>query len=371
MPGDLEILKSAILFLNFFLINLKNDWIIYAVACTFFCVGTLYLIGSSHTVAGMLAHYAVQWSLNFGLFGPFFAFTAGVIHIAWRMKGRKRLAYRTMISPKRLARFAAGTFFLLTGGLLFTSTFSAIKTSFPNGGGFQHDRVHADIDRVLHFGVDPFRYLYSFAQHSWLLRIVETNYGVVWFLVCYFTLYFVMTSSRTDAIRVRFGLTWLGSWMIVGIWMAGQWLSAGPVYYGFVTGDVSRFADQLSFLATSANTKGSAYDFQQYLWFLHESNQQGLGSGISAFPSMHVALITVVALFVSERSRAFGALAWIYVGFIVLSSVYLGWHYAIDGYAAVVSVVVLYWGLRWIMPAETHWRWRASGGEQGGNKALA
>lgn len=86
---------------------------------------------------------------------------------------------------------------------------------------------------------------------------------------------------------------------------------------------------------------------------------------------MHVALITVVALFVSERSRAFGALAWIYVVFIVLSSVYLGWHYAIDGYAALVSVVALYWGLRWIMPAQTHWRWRASRGQQGGDKVLA
>lgn len=299
---------------------------------------------------GMLDHYLFSWTVHFGFVGPFVAFTFGVIHIAIRMKGRKRLAYRTMLAPRRLGRYVAGTVFLMTGGLLFVSTFSSIKTSFPAAHGFVFDRLHADWDKALHFGVDPFHYLYSFGQHTWLLRAIEINYSVLWFVICYFALYFVMTSSRTDAIRVRFALTWFGSWIIVGTAMAGLWLSAGPVYYGRVTGDTARFAEQLAFLSTTSSQTSSASSFQRYLWALHESGQLGLGSGISAFPSMHVALITVVALYAGERSTRLGLLAWSYTAIITFSSVYLGWHYAIDGYVSVLVTTALYWFQRKLVP---------------------
>lgn len=336
---------------------LRNDWPLYALAGAFLSVGMLYLAHSDNAIFNTLGHYLTQWIFHFGFVGPLFAVTAGVVHIAWRMRGRKRLAYRTMVAPRRLARFVAGTVFLMTGGLMFTTTFTAIKTSF-SAGGFRYDQVHADIDKALHFGVDPFHYLYSFAQHTWLLRVLEVNYSIVWFVVCYFALYFVLTSPRTDGLRVRFALTWLGTWIIVGTAMAGQWLSAGPVYYGSVTGDTARFAEQIAFLASTADAPASAYGFQHYLWHLHESGQGGFGSGISAFPSMHVGLVTVVALFAAERSVRLGIVAWTYVGLVLFSSVYLGWHYAIDGYAAIVTVTALYWALRKLTPRLARLRWQ-------------
>ena len=63
-------------------------------------------------------------------------------------------------------------------------------------------------------------------------------------------------------------------------------------------------------------------------------------NGISAFPSVHVGLIAMNALFVAERSRMLGRVAWLYVVLIVASSVYLGWHYAIDGYVSILVVVL-------------------------------
>lgn len=330
---------------------------LYILTGAFFLAGTLYVMSTGHTVMGMLDNYALKWSVHFGLFGPFFVFTIGVIHIAMRMKGRKRLAYRTMFWPRRLGRYIAGTVFLMTGGLLFTSTFSSIKTSFPNGRDFPFDLHHAEIDKMLHFGTDPFHFLYAFSKHEWLLRAVEINYSVLWFVICYFALYFVMTSPRTDAIRMRFAMTWFGSWIVVGTAMASQWLSAGPIYYGRVTGDVARFGEQNEFVAATSHLPGSASAFHEYLWYLHESGQLGIGSGISAFPSMHVALITVIALFASEYSRKLGAVVWAYVAFIMFSSVYLGWHYAIDGYVSLVTITALYWALRKLMPVLPRLRW--------------
>lgn len=344
-------------FLSELVKSLKSDLPLYGLTFAFFVAGMFYVMSTGHTVMGMLDNYIVKWTVNFGIFGPFFVFTIGAIHIAMRTRGRKRLAYRTMFWPRRIGRFVAGTIFLLTGGLLFTATFSSIKTSFPNGRDFPFDTVHADIDKMLHFGTDPFHFLYGFAKHEWLLRIVEINYSVVWFILCYFALYFVMTSPRTDSIRLRFGLTWFGSWIIVGTAMAGQWLSAGPIYYGRVTGDVARFGEQNEFVTATSHLAGSASNLQEYLWFLHQTGQLGVGSGISAFPSMHVALITVIALFASEYSRRLGAVVWIYLAVIMFSSVYLGWHYAIDGYVSLITMTALYWALRKLMPVLPRLRW--------------
>lgn len=339
---------------------LRSDAPIYAVAAIYVAIGYVFMSGKGYLAFGMLEAYATAWSVNFGLLGPFFVTIIGLVHIIVRIDGRRRLAFRAMFAPNRVARFVGGTILLLTGVLLFTTMFSAIKTSFPIDHGFRFDVAQANIDKAIHFGVDPWRLLYAFAENPMILRIVEANYNVVWFIICYFTLYWVVTSPRTDGMRVRYVLTWMLSWAIIGNVMAGTWLSAGPAYYGLVTGDTARFADQLTFLATTAGERNSAFNFQAYLWRLYESGNVGIGSGISAFPSIHVAVTTINALFISEVSRRFGMVMWAYVAFIIMSSVYLGWHYAIDGYVSVVSVTAIYWALRKLVPTLARLRWKAS-----------
>jgi membrane-associated phospholipid phosphatase len=55
--------------------------------------------------------------------------------------------------------------------------------------------------------------------------------------------------------------------------------------------------------------------------------------GISAFPSLHVATAVLFALYASRRSRIAGALLWAFAAVIMIGSVVLAWHYAVDGYA--------------------------------------
>jgi PAP2 superfamily. len=306
----------------------------------------------------LLDHYFFAWAINFGVIGTYVVNALGLFHVVHRLPRRRRLGFRRMVAPRRVARYLAGLVLLLLTLVLFSDMFAAIKSSFPLGRGFLHDVVQADIDKALHFGTDPYRLLYGLAMHPWVLRIVEVNYNVGWFLICYFTLFWVVTSPRAEGIRLRFTLTWFSSWVIVGNLVAGAFLSAGPVYYGKVTGDTLRFADQLAFLATSAGEVGSAHTFQAYLWSLHELGLSGLGSGISAFPSMHVALVTLIALFAAEHSRRLGIVLWLYVAFVVLSSVYLGWHYAIDGYASILLVTAIYWALRKGLPWLATLSWR-------------
>ena len=339
----------------------RSDLLIYIVVTLYLVAGLFVHYQNGTTPFTLLGTYAGTWGVNFGIIGPYFAGLLGALHILHRLRKRRALAFRHMFAPRRVARFLAGTLLLLTVLLLFTDMFSTIKSGLSAGGSFPHDLVQADIDKALHFGVDPYRLLYAVGEHQWLLRALEFNYNTLWFIICYFTLYWVVTSPRSERVRLRFVLTWFLSWIIVGNIVAGAFLSAGPAYYGFVTGDEARFADQLAFLATSADNLSSAHSYQAYLWSLHISGQGGFGSGISAFPSMHVALATLIALFAGEHSRRLGAIMWAYVALIVLSSVYLGWHYAIDGYASIVLVTSIYWALRLVQPRLARLAWRPAG----------
>lgn len=344
-----------------FFTALRDDLSIYALVASYAAVGYLFVAGVDQSLFAILADYSRVWAINFLLVVPFcfgvFALTRTVI----RIDKRRNLVFRALIKPKRVGRFLAGTVLMVTASLLFSSMFSTIKTGFPLGDGFQFDVAQANIDKAIHFGVDPWRYLYAFAENVWVLRLIELNYNVFWFIFTYFTLYWVVTSPRTSPLRVRYVLTWFLSWIIIGSVMASTWLSAGPAFYGFVTGDTARFGEQMAFLASTAGEPNSAFNFQAYLWHLYDSGQTGIGSGISAFPSMHVGVVTVNALFISEMSRRLAPYVWAYLAFTMMSSVYLGWHYAIDGYVSVITVTAIYWALRKLMPEFARLRWRASG----------
>lgn len=328
---------------------LGDAWFYYAVAAyTVFAFVFLYLLGASGGTAH--AAYAEPMYKVFGLFMPIAALSFDAIRVIVRLDHRRRLAFRLAFSSERMASLMSGMI-MMAGIIVFMGTFTTIKTSLPLlFDGYPHDRFQADIDRMLHFGVDPWRWLHGVAGHGVVRAALEFNYGMVWFSLCFGGLFFVATSPRADGIRIRYLVMFMLCWVVVGNLLAGVFLSAGPAFYGDVTGDHARFADLLATLAGSPDT-ASPYAYQRYLWSLYESDIKGFGAGISAFPSVHVALITMNALFVAERSRVFGALAFVYVAVIAASSVYLGWHYAIDGYVSIILVVASHLLVKRYLPA--------------------
>ena len=114
--------------------------------------------------------------------------------------------------------------------------------------------------------------------------------------------------------------------------------SAGPIFYerlGF--GD--RFADLPS--------RPWATVTADYLWANYLDNGSRVGAGISAFPSLHVAGAAWVASVVSSYSRKLAPVAWAYFVLILMGSVFLGWHYALDGIAGLVIALVMYRLVSW------------------------
>lgn len=322
--------------------RLAADRWLYAAIAVYTAIGVALLVATDNQ--RMLAHglYVGQWSKMFLFLMPLGAVTFDICFVILRFERRRRLAYRRVFSARRLAALACGVA-LLMGFMVFQGTFTSIKNVLPVlNGGFPYDRLHADLDRALHFGQDPWRWIYGVAGFGLVRSIVEFNYNVLWFILCFGALFFVATSPAASAVRVRYLTMFMIVWVVCGNVLAGLFLSAGPAYYGLVTGDMARFGEQLAFLSAS-DWSSSAASYQKYLWQLHAADKAGFGGGISAFPSVHVGLITMNALFAAEYSRRLGVAAFAYVAFVCASSVYLAWHYAIDGYVSILVVIAAYW----------------------------
>jgi hypothetical protein len=315
---------------------------IHAFIAVYALAASAILLATGATSAFAFQSYFLVWPFVFFVLFPAIYGLLLLLRIVHRFEagsGRSR-ALRKAFAMAHVLHFASGLG-LLAAMMVFQGAFTSIKTALPLWqGGFPHDVAQADIDRWLHFGVDPWRYLLAIGGNDIVRAVAEWNYNQGWFVFCYAILFYVVVAPQAASVRKRYLVSYVLVWVIVGNVLAGLFLSAGPAFYGLVTGDTARFGEQLAFLAASGDGAHSAARVQAYLWNFYASGSGGLGSGISAFPSMHVGLVTLNALFVFEASRKWGLVAFAYVGIVLVSSVYLAWHYAIDGYAAILITVL-------------------------------
>ncbi len=231
---------------------------------------------------------------------------------------------------------------------LFWAAFAQVKNSLSIGG-FTHDVMLANIERWLHGGTDPTVWMATHITNHFLLLAVQFNYNVVWQILHLLVVCAVLLCPTFKKIRLFYMTLYVVGWLVLGNILAGAFISGGPTYYGAITGDSNRYAALETLLETTKTSPHSAYQLQQYLWASRTLGEANLGTGISAFPSIHIYIVVLNALFLYHfLSRKLGRIAAVYAGLIVLSSAYLGWHYLIDGYASTLfALTFFYVGLRW------------------------
>ncbi|ODN69662.1 phosphatase PAP2 family protein [Methylobrevis pamukkalensis] len=273
---------------------------------------------------------------------PMLTLAATLVRVVVFVPKRRGLMLRMMFAPHRLGRLLAGCL-LMAAMAVWQGTFTTVKSALVTAvGGFPADRFFADLEAAL-FGVDPWRLLHGpSAGSEGMLRLAELNYGILWSVAMMAMLYFVATSPRADGLRLRYFASFILTWFLLGNVFAAAGMSAGPVYFGAVTGDTARFAELVATLSATSDLPFSAANLQAYLWQAHVGGQGGFGTGISAFPSLHVGVMTLNALFLRELDRRLGLAAFAYAGLIWVSSVYLGWHYVVDGAFSVAVVLALH-----------------------------
>lgn len=216
-------------------------------------------------------------------------------------------------------------------------TFTMVKATMPFILPFWADPALARLDRALHFGTDP--WVLTHALSGWIdARWVGKIYLSWWAAPAMF-LPVMLILFDSDQTRVR-RYIWLyaGAWLVLGNLIALAVLSAGPVFYDRLY-DGETFAALTAALDSSGVASGTLGFQHERLWQAYLTGVQDAGSGISAFPSVHIGMIMVIALYLAERWRFLAPLSVGLVAVYLFLSVYSGAHYAIDGYASILLMV--------------------------------
>ena len=236
----------------------------------------------------------------------------------------------------------------------FLAGFSSVKTLLPLAAQaigqpvFFADPFFAALDRAIHFGIDPWRLAHAATEAvGWedFVHHAAPAYGL-WWAIPAFCLPAIMVVLGEPKNRMRHYLVlYFFAWIVLGNAMALAGLSAGPIYYDRIFGGIA-YAELAATLAAAGLETSWFGDVQDNLWLAYVDGQQAVGSGISAFPSIHVAMATVVALYLGEKHWSLGIVGWAFFATVLFVSVWIGYHYAIDGYASALAVVALHWSLR-------------------------
>lgn len=237
---------------------------------------------------------------------------------------------------------------LLTAPAMF-SAFSAVKAGIPVMNPFYLDPLFADMDRAIHGG------------DAWALvrPVVETPLAVfainiayhLWFFLFYGALALAAVMVGDVRLRNQFLTAFVLSWIILGLIVATQMSSVGPVYFAdFYPHLANPYAEQMNLLrAANEHFPIWALDVQAMLLEgARDPAKATMGGGISAMPSLHVAVSVLMALFAQRVSRWLGVAAWIFAAVIMLGSVVLAWHYAVDGYLSAILTPMVWIAAGWL-----------------------
>ena len=304
------------------------------------------LIGGGYPHHIVLASYAISTAMppilavGFVLFGH-------LCHQALHVRPfSPRGALRTALSDPRLRLervfYAAIPVLLIP---VFATTFTSFKNAIPNIHPFAYDVGLMELDRLLHFGVDPWRLLQPLLGHPLVTSTLSYFYNF-WFPLMYLVLYWQIFSLGNPRLRLQYLLSFAVIWTLAGNLLALVLSSAGPCFYDLVTGTTGPYGELLSYLQqANEQYRNWSLEAQSYLWQVYLAGNVEIGGGISAMPSLHVAVAVLQALLGWQASRKLGLLLGAYAFVIVLASVHLGWHYAVDGYFSIALAAAVWFGV--------------------------
>ncbi len=215
--------------------------------------------------------------------------------------------------------------------VFFNKAMIELKPAIPAINPFSWDVAFMAWDRALHFGLDPWVILQPVLGYDYVTFAINLAYNF-WFIALFSAWFWFGFRKEADELRTRFFLSYMLAWWIGGGLLAVMFSSAGPVYFDELGLLPNPYTELFAYL-NDADTRIPLWflDTQQMLWDGHTG--KGPAFGISAMPSMHNASAVLFALAFAQVSRKLGWFFAAYAVVILVGSVHLGWHYAIDGYA--------------------------------------
>jgi len=230
--------------------------------------------------------------------------------------------------------------FLLTA--VFFRTYVSFKSGIPDINPFSWDTTFYQWDKVVHFGIDPWKIVHPvISLHPWLTSMLSINY-TLWFLFTIVIWGTFVFGGKYRVVRTRFLLTFFLVWAVGGSLFAVLFSSVGPVFSYALGLSPDFYGDLLAHLRiTSQVVSLGSVGLQDV--FLNAYQNNGVNLGISAMPSIHNAIAMLLVLGAWQINRKFGVLMVVHWFLVYVASFYLAWHYAIDAYAGWVLTLVFWY----------------------------
>lgn len=256
----------------------------------------------------------------------------------------KHMFNKSQALPKHIPQLVSGLI-LLSAISVFISNYTSLKALIPLIHPFSYDRVLHDIDLKIFLGHEPWRLILGDKHSPYITAVLNLAYNLWFLFLWWILLYFVFNPTKKS--RSQYLTTFVLSWFVIGVLMAMTFSSAGPAFSNLIDSKNNNYLTLMRVLNEDNNwlieqnsvIKIWALGTQNELWQSYSTGKEMLGSGISAMPSMHVSMATLMALGMYSVNRMLGIVAWCYVLVIYIGSFTLGWHYAVDG---VVSAIFTY-----------------------------
>ena len=223
----------------------------------------------------------------------------------------------------------------------FMPFFSALKSAIPLFNAYDWDRTFIDLERSLLLGHDAWQLLQPVLGHPLITSALSVFYHL-WILLCYPGAVFMLLAPIDNRLRRRFLLGFVLAWALIGGIMAILLASYGPCFVGPLAG-MPDFDGQMAYLR-AANEQYPVFtlEVQKLLAARFHEADNGLGSGISAMPSMHIAMCWLFYLAWREVNPRLGKAVLAFTVLIWIGSVHLAYHYALDGVVSVLAMTLIW-----------------------------
>lgn len=231
---------------------------------------------------------------------------------------------------------------------LFICSFTVFKAAVPVLQPFAWDERLNAWDLALHGGVAPWLWLQAVFGHPYLSYLVNFAYHL-WFFIVYALLYWLAFNMDQARLRMQFLLSFVLSWILLGSVLAALFSSVGPCFYGQLHPGHDPYAPLMEYLyASNQQVPIWALQVQQLLWDGYRHHNAALG--IAAMPSMHVATSVLLALWGWRHDRRAGIALSAFALLIIVGSIHLGWHYAVDGYVGAAGAAAIWFAVGALLP---------------------
>jgi hypothetical protein len=293
-------------------------------------------------VIDRLAHPSLaQLMVSLGNFGALSLYSGLLVACAFMLL--------CLVRPDQRASLGNRAYWLAIACVLTTLTFpffAAFKELVLPMRGFLWDRTFAHVGRAI-FGQSPWTITHVYFGTVAGTRILDAAYRSL--LPLMFGLPLISGAMIIDArLRFRILFTWTASWILIGTLAAWVFASAGPCFYNSFVAydpDYANLQSRLAEIGRQASAQGHPIASLQYesgLMLTYRTHSFAPGGGISAMPSMHVAMMTLVALVAWQFNRLLGVAAWFLVLAVWIATIHFGWHYFVDGPVGAAMMIALW-----------------------------